>query len=237
MARIRTVKPDLFKSPSMRHLPIQARYLAVGLLTEADDEGVFIASSKLLAGSLFPHDDDVSAARVEGWLQAIAGIGMIELYEIEGVRYGSFPKWADHQKISHPTLSRLPNRSGEVPAYSRNGSVLNLEREQGKGKGSAEVSAAFDIFWKACPLKKGKIAAKKAYAKALTETEPAVILAAIELYAEEVRDTDPHFIAHPTTWLNAGRWEDEEPTKPGSRRAVTDDDYRRELKKRDEEDK
>lgn len=70
----------------------------------------------------------------------------------------------------------------------------------------------FDAFWDAYPRRVGKKAAEKAYAKAITglngtEDPHGKILRAVQTYAAEV--TDPKFIAHPTTWLNGGRWDDE----------------------------
>lgn len=223
MARIRTVKPDLFKSPSLRHLSIEARYLAIGLLTEADDQGRFIASAKLLAGSLFPHDDDVSVLKVERWLKAIEEVGMIELYSVDGVRYGSFPKWADHQRISHPALSRLPNSSGEVPVQNGSDSALNREQGKEQGIGKAGLTAAFEKFWSIYPRKVGRGAAEKAFVKAvLRAKDPAPILAGAERYRDDPsRDPDLRYTAHPSTWLNQDRWLDEAAEAP--RRRTTDD--------------
>lgn len=114
MARIRTVKPSLFASYSMSKVPVEARYLYVGLFTEADDEGRMIDSVKRIAGSLFPHDDKITVPKVDGWLNLLAiikgedGSPCIVRYETEGGRYLSIVKWSDHQKISHPAPSILP---------------------------------------------------------------------------------------------------------------------------------
>ena len=37
----------------------------------------------------------------------------------------------------------------------------------------------------------------------------AAIMTAVKRYAEEMKDSEPRFIAHPPTWLNSRRWEDE----------------------------
>ena len=71
------------------------------------------------------------------------------------------------------------------------------------------VSRDVDIIGR----KVAKDAARKAFAKAvnrMTEDDPlAVILAGIERALPGW--TDPNFIPHPASWLNAGRWEDEAP--------------------------
>jgi len=66
---------------------------------------------------------------------------------------------------------------------------------------------AFDRFWKAYPRRVGKKVAEKALAKALRETSIDTIIGA--LVRQTPSWTDPKFIPHPATWLNAGRWADE----------------------------
>jgi hypothetical protein len=131
------VKPNLFGSYTIAKVSIEARYLFVGLFCEADDEGRMIDSPKRLAGSLFPHDDKVTEKRVNGWLEELAAIGSIYRYTApQGGRYIVIPKWAAHQKVSHPLPSPLPSpdgealatflrRSGAAPEDGRNGSALN----------------------------------------------------------------------------------------------------------------
>lgn len=121
MARIRTVKPSFFSSYSMSKVPIEARYLFAGLFTEADDDGRMIDSAKKIAGAIFPHDDKVTVAKVDGWLNELAsvkgedGSPCIVRYETDGGRYLAIVKWADHQKISHPVPSCLPRPNGHAP--------------------------------------------------------------------------------------------------------------------------
>lgn len=69
--------------------------------------------------------------------------------------------------------------------------------------------AGFDEFWRLYPRKVGKIAARKAFAKAVKLAPLPVILDSVRLYAMDARMRDPEFVAHPSTWLNEGRWDDE----------------------------
>lgn len=77
----------------------------------------------------------------------------------------------------------------------------------------------FSAFWLAYPRKIAKPNAKKAYARALKVTTPAVLLAAATRYANERRGQDEKFTAHPASWLNAQRWEDEPAAPQDSRQA------------------
>jgi len=231
MARIRSVKPDAFRSSSMRHLSIQARYVCIGLITEADDEGRFIASARALSGALFPHDDDVTAARFEGWLQEIVSVGTIDLYECDGVRYGYFPKWADHQRISHPTPSRLPNPAGEAPEALGNSSAL-IGKEQGTGKGTGKrnLSEAFERFWSAYPRHDGgrPKARDKFEAKVGAGADPKAIIAGAERYRDDPNRVD-EYTTHATTWLNQERWDDPPLPARGKRIHPLDQQYRETL--------
>lgn len=88
----------------------------------------------------------------------------------------------------------------------------------------------FDEFWKVYPRKVGKQAAEKAFAKAAKTTEPNVIIAGAARYADDPNRVDA-FTAHPTTWLNAGRWNDE----PLPERIKTADEKRAEEQRKIEE--
>jgi len=80
-------------------------------------------------------------------------------------------------------------------------------------RNAAEEPDGFVEFWSAYPRKVGKDAARKAFGKRRPDAALlAKMLAAITIQARStqwLRD-DGQFIPHPSTWLNAGRWSDEE---------------------------
>jgi hypothetical protein len=94
--------------------------LFIGLFTEADDAGRMIDSPKKIAGSLFPHDDNVTVNKVNRWLNQLAavkgedGSACIVRYETDQGRYLAISNWAKHQKISNATASPLPAPAAEV---------------------------------------------------------------------------------------------------------------------------
>lgn len=75
-------------------------------------------------------------------------------------------------------------------------------------EGIAKANTPFDLFWKVYPLKVGKSAAKKAWDKAIQEADHDTIIIGAAQYAEDP-NRHPSYTAHPSTWLNAGRWADE----------------------------
>lgn len=61
MSRIRSIHPGIFTDEAWASVPIQARWLAMGLLTEADDNGVFEWKPLQIKMRIFPADNlDVS---------------------------------------------------------------------------------------------------------------------------------------------------------------------------------
>ena len=70
----------------------------------------------------------------------------------------------------------------------------------------------FDEFWALYPRKVGKLKAEPAYGKALKLASHEKIMDGVRRYLK----SKPAYAdwAHPTTWLNAGRWMDEPDAKP-----------------------
>lgn len=81
---------------------------------------------------------------------------------------------------------------------------------------AADTPAGFTDWWAAYPKRTGKAAAAKAYAKALRTTTPDALMAGLtRAVAGWAADrTEARFIPNPATWLNQGRWEDEQPALP-----------------------
>lgn len=115
MARIRSLKPQVWQDEKIGQVSRDARLLFVGLITQADDDGRFLTLPSVICGNVFPRDTD-AARKLPKWFAELEAVGLIRLY---GGEYGCLPKWTSHQKISHPTPSILPappsNGSGVVP--------------------------------------------------------------------------------------------------------------------------
>ena len=125
MARIRTLKPEFFRSRSLAECSIPARLTFMGLWTEADDHGRGVADAHVLKGALWPLNDEISPEIVEEHLQELAadrGSGAhIRLYEARGRRYFEIRNWKRHQSAQfrrgravHPAPRGRPSASGGV---------------------------------------------------------------------------------------------------------------------------
>lgn len=118
MARIRTIKPTFWGSRPVAGLSRDARLLAIGLISFADDDGRFLAAPAAINGYVFPNDD-LPTARIRKWLNELTHSGLVVEYG-DSIRYGCFPSWHEHQVINRYTPSTLPEP--DVECYPRKGS-------------------------------------------------------------------------------------------------------------------
>jgi hypothetical protein len=110
--RIRSFKPEFFADGKVCSLRVETRYMLLGLISIADDDGRFRAEAVTLASAIFlpelSRDPLECLAMVSRGLLAMASMGIIVLYESPGEKYGALVNWHRHQKIDKPTKSRLP---------------------------------------------------------------------------------------------------------------------------------
>lgn len=107
--RARIVKPGLFSDFGLSRLPVDARYLFIGLWCIADREGRLIDSPRFIAGQVFPHDASGIEADVVRWLAQLEAGGFIQRYEVNGGRYILVTNFKKHQQINHrEAASNLP---------------------------------------------------------------------------------------------------------------------------------
>jgi hypothetical protein len=157
MAKIRTVKPELFRHEELyeieKNYQLPIRISFVGLFTCCDREGRFRWRPKQLKLDVLPYDD----IRMEDVLSALLNNGFIVQYSVDGEVYGYIPSWNKHQYINNrESASVLPepplreSRESEVFSESglngsepRSSSVLDasqprLDLLEGKGNGKEE---------------------------------------------------------------------------------------------------
>lgn len=147
MARIRTIKPQFFRSADVAELPSDAcRITWVGLWTYCDDAGRGLDDARLVKGEIWPLHDRMTAKSVESHLVALASAPdpLICRYEIAGRRYLHVVNWKRHQKINRPQPSQLPACPHHDPSdpthdlftersVNRNGSHTDHSRQEKEG--------------------------------------------------------------------------------------------------------
>uniref|UniRef100_A0AAU2K1F5 Uncharacterized protein n=1 Tax=Streptomyces sp. NBC_00049 TaxID=2903617 RepID=A0AAU2K1F5_9ACTN len=122
MARIRTIKPEAFLSEDLASVDVTAMVTFFGLLTQADDNGRFLAHPAIIAGVLWPLRAEHAPANVANDLEQLEAAGLICRYTgCDGKNYLHFVTWDKHQKIDRPSASRMPRCPAHQAHHRCNG--------------------------------------------------------------------------------------------------------------------
>ena len=119
--RIRSLKPEFWRSLTIARLPVPARLTMIGSLNYCDDEGRGIDSPHLIKAALYPLDDDVAPSVVDSHLLQMEDVGLIVRYREATKRYLAVTNWEEHQRIDHPKPSLYPAPPSELIAQAREG--------------------------------------------------------------------------------------------------------------------
>lgn len=118
----------------------------------------------------------------------------------------------DNQKNQSFNKQEIKNKKEEKNNISSDKSSEILQKNKQK-----TFSDEFEKWWKECPKKVSK---DDAYRKFNTILAGGIatfddLFDGIKRYAEHCAEekTEPHYIKHPSTWLNQGCWKDEYPIK------------------------
>lgn len=100
--RIRSLKPEFFRSESLAKVTPLARMTFMGLWTEADDYGRGIANPRIVKGALWSLDDDITVDVVTMHLNTLASTGHISLYKESDDEkiYFVVNKFVEHQSAA-----------------------------------------------------------------------------------------------------------------------------------------
>lgn len=86
---------------------ITERLLFLGLISNADDEGIGRANPKYLKSIIFPYDD-MRSGEIEQSLKLFNKLHLIELYEVDGQLYYMVTNFLKHQTINKATPTEHP---------------------------------------------------------------------------------------------------------------------------------
>jgi hypothetical protein len=131
--RIRTIKPEFWKSEEISTLSNEAKLLAIGILNYADDEGYFNANYALIKAELFPLNE---VKNIEKLLSELIKINYIEIRQHENTKsYGRVVKFNEHQRVNRPYASKIKDLF-EFTEHSLNahGIITEHSLQERKGK-------------------------------------------------------------------------------------------------------
>lgn len=90
----RQLRDGLRKSPRIKDLSMEARWLYVCLLTCADDFGRYHADPDIVSGDCLPFDRHLHDT-CRALVRQLSDVGMLQLYEVEGVEYLQITRWRE----------------------------------------------------------------------------------------------------------------------------------------------
>jgi hypothetical protein len=130
--RIRSIKPEFWRSDDVSALEPVDRLLFVGIWSYVDDNGVGVDKLAAIAADLFAGDLERDApetfARVSRGLQNLADAGLIARYAVDGRRYIAVTGWGRHQRVDKPNKPRYP-----VPDQAFQDTLATPSRESREG--------------------------------------------------------------------------------------------------------
>ena len=221
---------DWTDSLRVEKLTPEAERFFVRLLMKVDDFGRFYADARLLKSHCFPLLVSLRETDISRWLAECEKAGLVVVYEAKGRKYLAIVEFrqrarAEASKYQQPegfSPTWLPTFASQEAA--KRGQVT-ADRCQVSDKcptsarvfvdGDEGAMASFDEFWRAYPKRVKRKPAEDAWKKLKPDAELlAVILKAISDQQEERRiaQENKQFCpdwAHPVTWLNQKRWQDE----------------------------
>ena len=116
--RIRSIKPEFWRSADITGLSLEDRLLFIGLWSYVDDNGVGrdelpVIVADLFAGDMFA-DSRETVARVSRGLSNLFTACLIDRYSVDGKAYLMICKWDKHQRIDKPAKERFPRSDGTL---------------------------------------------------------------------------------------------------------------------------
>lgn len=240
MARIRSLKAEYFDDEDVGRVSRDARLLFLGMWPQADREGRLEDRPARLKVRIFPYDEDVDGARVNGLLDELQAAGFILRYERDGERVIQIRSFVKHQRPHpHEPASMLPapeSREKTRRAVEKHDEKLHSchppyqETRDKRPDPEPQIPDPeppepdrFAVFWDAYPRHVGKQAAERAFEKLhVSDALLEILLAAIgqQKRTPEWLKNRGQFIPHPATWLNGHRWDDEVEVDPAVAHAL-----------------
>ena len=120
------------------------------------------------------------------------------------------------QSLGGPGEQNRPVENLEAAAVESPAAPAPAGAGQTPAKPADTDDPDFDAFWASYPRRVDKNPARKAWRAARRRAPAAQIIAAAAEYTRQVQaaGTQPRFVKHPSTWLNADGWTETEHTPP-----------------------
>lgn len=232
--RIRSTKPEFWKSRRVASVSWHARLVLKGLESYVDDNGVGIDDIELIVTDVFPRDmfanPRETVARVSEAISELHQAGLLHRYETKTDRLLYISFWESIQRIDKPGKGRNPRPDGtfdykesdirESVASPPETLAPGTGEQRNRGTGEEDTCSPatpsserdpdrFEEFWQAYPRKVGKQKAATKYKAAIKRSSEDEVIGGAHRLANDPNLPEQTFIPHPTTWLERDGWEDE----------------------------
>lgn len=107
MARKRMLAPEFFTSSTMNALPVEATFTFAGIWCWADDYGRGEDDETLVKAAVWPRRRKFTERVVRSHMDALIKAGVLCAYSVNGIALVHVMSWNEHQRISHPTKSKI----------------------------------------------------------------------------------------------------------------------------------
>ena len=157
MARMRTLKPEFWDSPSTAQADLAVRLTYLAMWNWADDSGHGTANLKELEAFAFPNDEVTelprksrgnSAHSAGTWrnfseiLGEVAEAYGVVFYRVNGRPYYSIPSFKKHQSKDFREKSRYPKvDEGEIFDVTTGNAISDTPKEQPQNESNSDSSA------------------------------------------------------------------------------------------------
>ena len=112
----RIIRERLRICPKLNALkPIEELFF-IHLITACDDFGRMDARPEVLKGLIFPLKPRVRTRNISEYLERLAEVGLIELYEVDGAPYLTMRDWEKDQQVRSKRSKYPPNPTQTVDA-------------------------------------------------------------------------------------------------------------------------
>ncbi len=117
MARIRTIKPEIWTDEKLSECSLSAHLLFIGLISFADDEGRMEFAQARIRMQIFPCGR-VPSKKLTELIGELTERSLIRVYVVDEREFLDIPGFIKHQRINRPTPSKLPAFHGVLSESS-----------------------------------------------------------------------------------------------------------------------
>ncbi|MFE3597636.1 hypothetical protein ACFXOH_23275, partial [Bacillus subtilis] len=142
--RIRSIKPEFWRSDDIDALDWHHRLVFIGLWSYVDDNGVGLDKLASICADLFASDMERDPSetlnRVSTALNSLVERGLIQRYSVDGKAFLFITGWPKHQRVVNPNKPRYPLPTSEnaviretvtTPSREPNETLATGTEEQG----------------------------------------------------------------------------------------------------------